>query len=177
MLFGESSINFIDFIAQLLPNHTPSITMCSILCKMITIVNMQVEKCIKTAYTHSPSIRHASTIHLLLYLLTKFTSGHSIQYDDWQDILPLVEHRLHTTYHGAINTTPATLMFGSKGVYNRKLDSSNKVDLTKWSTSSYSSALFRFHLLMTFLLPTISYIVFTRLIPCIASLLLLSKIS
>ena len=47
-----------------------------------------------------------------------------------------MEHRLNTTYNGAINTTPATLMFGSKGVYDRKLDSGNNIDLSK-DTDTY----------------------------------------
>ena len=58
------------------------------------------------------------------------------QFEEWQDILPLVEHRLNTTYNGAIQTTPATLMFGSQGVYQRRLDSGQNIDLTK-STDSY----------------------------------------
>ena len=64
-------------------------------------------------------------------------NGHiHLPFEEWRDILPLVEHRLNTTYNGAINTTPATLMFGSQGVYERRLDSGQNIDLMK-GTDSY----------------------------------------
>ena len=94
---------------------------------------------------HSITHPHLPSAHGIVERVNKETlkqlrillNGHvHLQYDDWQDILPLVEHR---PYNGAINTTPATLMFGSKGVhgvYDRKLDSGNNIDLSK-DTDTY----------------------------------------
>ena len=73
----------------------------------------------------------------ILKQLRILLNGHiHLPFEEWRDILPLVEHRLNTTYNGAINTTPATLMFGSQGVYERRLDSGQNIDLMK-GTDSY----------------------------------------
>jgi hypothetical protein len=94
---------------------------------------------------HKITHPHLPSAHGIVERVNKETLKHlriildgcvHLPYEEWRDIIPLVQHRLNTTYNGAINTTPATIIFGSKGVYERRLDSGQNIDLTK-GTDSY----------------------------------------